>query len=120
MSVKSQFCLDLLKCLIEHNIMFMINPQTQEPFTESERQQNINHLENGILRGKTDCIQLQYEGGFKTWEGCFDLVDYIKKTKYFDKNQFKWAIKNVSPVNILDVSLKIILIAILYLIVAIF
>lgn len=59
-----------------------------------------------ILNGNTDLIPNQYEGGFKVWEGLFDLIDYFQCHQLLSSAQPLF--KEDRVINILDVSLFVI------------
>ena len=54
-----------------------------------------------ILNGNTDLIPNQYEGGFKIWEGLFDLIEYLKSNTLINENNRLF--QEQDEINILDV-----------------
>src|SRR5579875_1737980 len=62
----------------------------------SDNDSNKVQTKHQLIDGNTDLIVNQYEGGFKLWEGMYDLINYFGRSDVLD--QF-----GDSPITILEV-----------------
>ena len=69
--------------------------------------ENVRQNLSTLLNGTTDLIPNQYEGGFKVWEGLYDLIDYIaNNNQVLNKLVSDLSVNSQQEfVNILDVRL---------------
>lgn len=76
--IKHQKSLDLVRCPIE-----LIQQLITELGTPTTDQNTIEAPALDVLiRGPSDVIGGQYEGGFKIWEGSIDLINYLESIDF--------------------------------------
>ena len=75
-----------------------VDSSTSSSTSTNANEDNGEKIEN-LLKGDSDLIPNEYEGGFKIWEGLVDIVRYLKGNPNFLEDFSKR-----ESLNILDVS----------------
>lgn len=97
--IKGQRAFDLAACPIE--LPEQLIAELGTPPTAAAEATNETPALDVLLRGPSDVISGQYEGGFKIWEGSIDLVNHLESIDFVASGLV--LPQNGGPLRVLDV-----------------